>query len=201
MSKAEERKIAQTMKQARTKSRGYADFFTWAPDRNLEELGVVVALAEAMEKNGDTLFHSIILRGRQNDPPDCEAMTEGGLRMAVEVTELVDGKAIQAYKKSELYNWAEWTVESFKLALENLISKKDDRFKGLKGTPYPGGYYVLIYTDEPGLNRHTVTNYLQQYVSPRPDNITGVYLLLSYDLELKSYPYFKIVFGSDNPLT
>lgn len=100
MTTEEEKEIAELelMRAAREKARVYADHFGWATNRDIEEWGVGTALAESLENENISLFKNIKRRGRQNDPPDCEALDVDGRRIAIEVTELVDGKAIQAYK-------------------------------------------------------------------------------------------------------
>jgi len=138
MTTDEEKEILRLMREARNKDRGYADFFGWGSDRDIEEWGVVTSLSESLESEGNKLFSCLKRRGRPNDPPDCEALDNEGNRIAIEVTELVDGKAIQAYKSGAVYEWADWDKVRFISSLETLLSRKDSRFPELKEPPYDG---------------------------------------------------------------
>jgi hypothetical protein len=130
MTPKQEAEIAQLMRNARERSRGYADFFLWATDRDLEEWGIVKVLVESLELDGKSLLFSVQSRGRPNDPPDCEAVNAQGERVAIEVTELVDGEAIHHYKiaeregRSALWEWAGWSKEKFLSELQRRISEK-----------------------------------------------------------------------------
>ena len=173
------------------RARGYADFFGWSLDRDIEEWGIVTNLAESMEIDGKVLFTNLKRRGRGNDPPDCEALDNNGRRIAIEVTELVDGKAIKDYKSSGIYKWADWNKSKFISFLESILSRKDSRYPKLKEPPYEGGYIVVIFTDEPMLNRSVVASYLQGHVF-KMSYITRAFLLMSYDPEIKRCPYYEL---------
>lgn len=196
MDREEEHKIYKLMKEARDKARGYADFFGWAPDRDQEELGVVVSLAESMEATGELFFSSIKSRGRPNDPPDCEALSTENERIAIEVTELVDGKAISDFKRSKVLEWAEWSKERFLFELNSAILKKDSRYPHLKEPPYPGGYIVVVHTDELFLNYELVTKFIDGHRFDKPKFITRAFLLLGYNASCERCPYFEISFSS-----
>ena len=191
MDKQQERAMAAAMKEAREKARGYADFFGWAPDRDLEEWGVVARLSESFEQSGETGFADIRSRGRGNDPPDCEAMLAGE-RIAIEVTELVCAEAVRAFKAGCVYEWAAWSKERFCSAVSELITRKNARFSALKGGPYPAGYALVIFTDEPLLDKNTVSDYLQDYEPPHSDGLSSIYFLISFDPEMECCPFFKI---------
>lgn len=188
----DEAEIARLMREAREASRGYASFFGWAPDRDLEEYGPVKELALAAAKDGEPLFEKIRIRGRGNDPPDLEAIDPSGSRVAIEVTELVDGAAIQAFKAGRSYDWAEWNRSKFLNELDRRLVAKANRRASLKEGPYPGGYLIVVFTDEPGLRRDTVETYLRgQQFNSRLGGAKA-YLLLSYDPETEDYPFFQL---------
>jgi hypothetical protein len=195
MTTEEEKEILHLMREARKKARGYADFFGWGSDRDIEEWGVVTSLAESLENDGKNIFFSLKRRGRPNDPPDCEARDTNGNRIAIEVTELVDGKAIQAYKSGAVYEWADWDKEKFTTSLQSLILRKDSRFTELKEPPYEGGYFVVIFTDEPMLDRSTVESYLEGYKFKKPEYLTKAFLLVSYDPSLERCPHYDLQFS------
>jgi len=192
MTPEDEREILALMREARKKDRGYANFFSWPPDRDLEELGVVQSLQEALAHAGTAPFTDIASRGRGEDPPDCEARNTSGQRIAIEVTELVNGKAIAAFKKGDRYNWASWTGKEFLTALTDLIQNKDKRFPKLKGAPYPGGYVVVVHCDETELSAAQVAAFMEGVAGIACSYITQAYLLLSYDPALEGCPHFLL---------
>ncbi len=195
MNLEDEKEIVALMRTSREKARGYADYFGWATDRDLEEVGVIRSLAESLDAGGQLFFTSILGRGRGSDPPDCEAQTSKGERIAFEVTELVDGQAIRAFKNGRAYDWAEYTQESFTSGLEQLIFSKDSKFPKLKGSPYPGGYIVVIHSDEPTLNRDLVQEYLGKHEFRKPNYINRAFLILGYDPTTENCPYFELEFN------
>jgi hypothetical protein len=193
MSPEDEAAIYQAMRAAREAARGYADFFGWATDRDLEEQHVAGLLAESLRASGALLFSKIKRRGRGSDPPDLEAFDAAGNRVAIEVTELVDGLAIQAYKAGRPYDWAEWDRDKFLSSLSGLLEAKNARFPKLKDGPYAGGYIVLTFTDEPELSRSTVESFLAGHIFTGLENVQRAFLLLSYDPAIGRCPYFELV--------
>ncbi|MCO4094417.1 MAG: hypothetical protein HEQ37_11785 [Acidovorax sp.] len=187
--------ILRLMREARQKTRGYASFFGWGIDRDLEELGPVQELAKALLASDGERLLALKLRGRGNDPPDIEAVNALGERVAVEVTELVDGDAIQAHKRGDRYAYAEWTRESFLGKLQTLLSGKAARLPKLKDAPYPGGYVIVVFTDEPMLDPDTVSSFLAGAVFKDLGRCRA-YLLLSYWPKTEAYPFFSLPAGA-----
>lgn len=192
MSPDDEAEIAEAMRLALRRARGYADFFGWAPNRDLEEQDVLVSLAESLTADSRSFFTSVAIRGRGNDPPDLEARDFSGRRIAFEITELVDGDAIRAYKQGRTYETAEWMRGKFQDCLSDLLVAKSQRFDKLKGAPYPGGYVVVVFTDETGLPRPTVEAFLREYRPPALPHVDQAFLVLSYDPSVKRCPYFTL---------
>ncbi|MBU1191966.1 MAG: hypothetical protein KKE76_09655 [Gammaproteobacteria bacterium] len=195
MTTEEDKEILHLMREARNKARGYADFFGWGTDRDLEEWGVVTSLSESLESEGKKIFSSFKTRGRPNDPPDCEARDNDDNRVAIEVTELVDGKAIQAYKSGAVYEWVDWDKNKFITSIESLLSRKDKRYPELKEPPYDGGYIIVIFTDEPMLDRSTVESYLDGHKFKKPEYLTKAFLLVSYDPGVEKCPLYELRFS------
>jgi len=195
MTTDDEAEILALMRAARERSRGYADFFGWAPNRDLEEFGVISSLVESMTADGVSFYQNMKSRCRPNDPPDCEAINSSGERVAIEVTELVEGEAIRAFKEGRVYDWAEWTQDKFISYLAQRIDAKDGRYPYLKDPPYEGGYVVVVHTDEPELRHSTVREYLKDHPIPRPAHISRVILVLSYDPSVQRCPYFELPFN------
>jgi hypothetical protein len=192
MTREEKSKIVAAMRAANAKSRGYADFFGWRTDRDLEELGVLQSLAESMEVDGLLFFSQLTGRGRPNDPPDCEAVNSNGQRIALEVTELVDEDAIRAFRAGRPYDWAEWKGEDFRASLSRLIAAKDNKYPDLKDPPYDGGYVLVIFTDEPMLPKARVEQLLVGHCFETPKSIARTLLLLGYDPRFGRCPYFQL---------
>jgi hypothetical protein len=192
MTPEDEREIVALMRAAREKSRGYASFYGWSTDRDIEEWGVTTTLWESLQHNKASFFDDIQRRGRGNDPPDCEAVDSEGRRIAIEVTELVCPDAIQAYKEGRVYDWADWPKDRLISGLEHRIATKGARYKKLNGGPYEGGYVVLIFTDEPMLPIATVREFLEGHVFERPEGVTRAFFLLSYDPGVKMCPYVEL---------
>jgi hypothetical protein len=158
----------------------------------VEEWGVTSCLQESLQATGEAFFTHLKSRGRANDPPDCEALDAGGKRIAIEVTELVDGRAIERYKSGRVYDWADWSREKFLSALSKRIADKGERYGKLKDSPYEGGYVVLVYTDEPMLPRETVKAFLDGQAFLCHHGVSRAFLLLSYEPKIGSYPYFDL---------
>ena len=179
------------MLEAIQRNRKYAGFFDWAPDRDLAELGVARLLAGSLEKHGSLFFAGLKIRGRGNDPPDLEAVNGEGLRVAIEVTELVDGDAIKATVKNHRFDTAVWDQEKFLSDLNVRLMAKNACFQNLKGGPYPGGYVVVVFTDELYLDGPSVERFLNEQVFVGLSNIDRAFLLLSYFSD-KGYQYFEL---------
>lgn len=112
-----------------------------------------------------------------------------GEKLAIEVTELVDGKAIQRDKfikknanstlQDRLSVAATWEDAAVIDAIQKLIRAKDSKFTKLLGGPYPGGYCVVIFTDEPDLSPEKLQNILREKTFCA-DNIKKCFLLIGY---------------------
>jgi len=187
--------IAQ-MREANERARGYADFFEFAPDRDIAEVGAVESLAESLASGGTALFTGLQSRGRGNDPPDCEALDAAAQRMAIEVTELVSADAIRASKAKGTPYWQEWDKPTFLSRLTDRMLAKDARYPKLKGGPYPGGYFVVVHTDEALLSPEFVRAALEGHEF-RVQHISRAFVLLSY--RAGTYPYFELRLRAANP--
>ena len=194
MDTEEEKRFIKGIKEAIAKSRGYADSFGWPPDRDLEEYGVVKAFCEALEKEGNSFLdsRSIMSRGHGNDPPDCEAKCLDGNLVGIEVTELVDPEAIIAFKKNQIYEWAEWDKAKLIDAINNRLDAKNSPDR-IKGGPY-ASYILIIYTDEPVLNADYAKALLKGYRFAKRNLIDRAFLFIFYDPIHKTYPYIELEF-------
>jgi hypothetical protein len=176
----------------RSQKRGYASFFEWPLDRNLAELGVVNYLLASMAAEQQEQFNQVKSRGRGNDPPDCEARDGDGQRVAIEVTELVDAQGIANYQAGRTDDWVIWTREQFLAGIEERLAAKARRTTALKDGPYPGGYAVVIFTDEPHLTQAAVGAYLANHHFPPFTGLNMAFLLLGYDPAIQRCPWFRL---------
>ncbi len=192
MTDEDEKSIVAAMREAIAKSRGYASYFDWPLDRDQEEWGVVQSLVESLEQAGTPIGLSDYKpRGRPNDPPDCEARDSDGRRVAIEVTELVSGEAIRAFKAGRVFDWEMWTKPDFMSSLASRVTRKDARHPHLKDPPYAGGYVLVVFTDEPVLSRERVAEWLEGQSFP-VDHLTRLFLLLGYDPGSQRCPVFEL---------
>lgn len=195
MDTEEEKKFIQEIKQAIANSRGYADHFGWPPDRDIEEYSVVKALCNSLEKEGNFFIdcNSITIRGRGKDPPDCEAKDVDGNNIGVEVTELVDPNAIMAFKKNQVYEWAEWDKAKLVDAINKRLDTKNTPER-IKGGPYEK-YILIIHTDEPILDVDYANNLLKKHRFNKRELIDRAFLLISYDPRYQTDPYIELEFA------
>ena len=195
MTPEEERQVVAVMRQALQRSRGHASFFEWAPNRDLEEWGVANHLHQSLVDDGADFYQELAIRGRGNDPPDCEARSREGDRIAIEVTELVDPAAILAFKRNDPYHWTDWSQTDLREALQQRLLAKDKRGDSLQGGPY-GQYVVIVHTDEPMLSHVTAGKLLEGVRFSKPCCINRAFLLISYDPGLKRCPYLELPFDA-----
>jgi hypothetical protein len=171
--------------------RNHAGYFSWLSNRDVEELGVVQSLHESLAHHGQSFFHSYQVRGRGNDPPDCEATSDAGGRIGIELTELVVGKSIEAAKSTQSIPWEEPFSKSqlFQL-LADRIEKKDNPI-GVKGGPYEE-YVLVIYCDEPRVLDYGLIEYVRGAAFPATKLIDRAFLLFSYCPWEKCCPYIEL---------
>lgn len=188
--KADDRPVAQGKKSISHKKRGYSDFFAWPVDRQLEEWAIVDTLKESLEKANAGFFHSLVARGRGNDPPDCEAMLMDGGKLGIEVTELVDSQAILAYLKGDTQQQAEWSKDKLISAITQRLAVKDLPHH-VNGGPYDV-YVLVIHTDEPALSFDYMNPLVENLVFKSYSLIDRAFLLMSYDERYAGCPYIEL---------
>jgi hypothetical protein len=196
MDTVEEKELTARIKEAISRSRGYADYFSWPLDRDLEEYGIAQTFTESLAASGQLFFKkdSLRSRGRGNDPPDCEAEDLKGNSIGIEVTELVDPLAIEKLKNTGTYEWAEWDQAKLIRAIQKRLSAKDSP-ANIKGGPY-AVYVVIVHTDEPYLNKTFVTEQLSGICFEPAQLVSRAFLLLSYDPGVKAHPYIELEFST-----
>lgn len=100
--------------------RQYATYFNLGADREQDEVGAAADLLDSLcgEDRIPVVERSLAARSRGNDPPDCHAITPGGDRIAIEVTELVDGESIRRQVQTGSAPPCEYSKELFLQRLE-----------------------------------------------------------------------------------
>lgn len=177
--------------------RPHAGHFSWETDRALAEWGVLQEFTNALAHEGKLFFLDARHRGEGNDPPDCEAVSAEGERIGIEITELVDGRSIEAARLDKHYDWKDWRG-ALVPALEGLVRRKD-KPRDVNGGPC-SQYVLLIFSDEPWLERAYVETTLREHTFDKTALITRAFLLLSYDPFLQRYPCYELRLSAHNAM-
>ena len=159
----------------------YANFFEW-PDKQGKELGVVEKLLEAL----DVGWHSPQVQ--VPDPPDCVCLNAAGERIGVEVAEVVCPEAAARTARGEgvVRLWAPGEVTEH---VRTLLSKKDTR--NYVGGPY-SSLVACLFTDEFDLIFEEVRAELANVQFGPMRQLTGAYMLFSYDGHTGRYPVLEL---------
>ncbi len=182
--------VVRAMKEARDRSRGYADFWQWPQDKAVAEWHVARNLMKFVAaRSGETILS---VQPAKPDPPDCVATLEGGGSIGIEVTELVDEATVRrhairraAERRGETpdpkaaadpYETACWTPETLRAALVEAVTGKD---VAAPGGPYLR-YLVAIHTDETAVTRDLLHRAIAGLVM-ETRHIDEAYVLLSYE--------------------
>jgi hypothetical protein len=168
-------------------SRSVSGYGTFKPDRQRAERGYV---EDALSGDGFTFAD---LASTDADPPDCTAMVNG-VSTGIEVTELVDEKALKrsiealAVSPAGRQVYRNWSQEDLLRHLQALISKKE-------GGKWNSGTYqcrmLVIHTDEMTLSRDTATRFLNGHRFTA-GFFNDVVLVLSYDPSTQDHPTFRL---------
>jgi len=81
-----------SIREARRISRGYAEYWEWAPGRSRAELDAARVLHKFLVATGEMVSGSLTVVWP--DPPDVLLETVNGRRVRIEVTELLDPGAV-----------------------------------------------------------------------------------------------------------
>lgn len=169
--------------------RPHAGHFSWETNRELAEWGVLQEFANALAHDDGLFFSQARHRDAGNDPPDCEALVADGSRIGIEITELVDDRSAAAARLGKPYDWKDWKGVLLP-ALEQILDRKDSPAE-IKDGPY-SEYVLLVFSDEPWLERDYVERSIAVHVFPGTAVITRAFLLLSYDPFLQRYPCYEL---------
>jgi hypothetical protein len=166
--------------------RQYASFFEW-PAKEGKELGVAEEFVASL--NTESGFGLSNLQLQRPDPPDLTCLSARGERVAIEIAEVVCEEAVRRRAKGEevLRVWRPGDLSS---SVAGLLHRKDE--KTFHGGPFEQ-IFVCLFTDEPMLTPEAARAELDTARFGPFKQITGAYMLFSYQPSTQSYPVIKLV--------
>lgn len=158
--------------------RTHATFFSWH-DKEIQEIGIGQDFFQKIEKITGEYLVGI---NNAEDPPDIMVKTNSGRCIGIEITELVDQKAIEyQIKNDQRYSErvVHWNRENTIHKITEIIEKKDRLCRNL-----PLHYdllVLLIFTDEPKLTSDILSQYIEGHQWAETENVDEVYILTGYE--------------------
>ena len=168
----EERELLEYTKRTRYRNlrRGHANYWNAGNEsQSWMEIGATRDWAKEMNKRGWQINIATI-RKNPEPYPDCLAEM-GGQKIGVEVTEMVDRKAIE-----EQNPMPPWPSAKFREYLNERVQEKDERVRDSSLSKQ----FLLIVTDETYLNEATLSDYLKTFELQQPRHFDGIYVMMSY---------------------
>jgi hypothetical protein len=165
--------------------RRYASFFQ-SSDRERAELGVVEELVHELERRGRRTLRDP--SSYKPDPTDCICTNEQGGLVAVEVTEVVCQEAARLNEQGEQV-YRNWRAGELRGQIARQLKDKDA--KTFHGGPYQE-ILVCLFTDEPVLSHAHIQQELDGVDFGPFKQLTGAYLVVSYDPGTKGYPVHEL---------
>lgn len=150
---------------------------------------MVQRYSEALQAAGELGFAGV--QSQETDPPDCLAITNGGARVAVEVTELVDEDMVRTAQRLP-GRFRDWAPRDVIAKLQQIIDNKDLKCGGLA---HYDRVLLLVHTDEVfihGYSGDAVRDAVGAHVFRAPRHIHEVVLLVSYDPRVQTYPFTRL---------
>jgi hypothetical protein len=177
-----ESEIIRLMREARHKSRGYAEYWEWAIDKRQAELHAARVLSNYLLRDCQR-DEKARLEIIENDPPDALLILANGCRIGIEVTELVDEKAIRkAHRKKRTglpfdYDCANWNSNRATQSLLSQIAAKDAKLAS--ASKAYDELLLVIVTDETMIDEFTAAQAVSG-VSISTRFLDRAFLVLSY---------------------
>lgn len=179
--------ISAAMKDAIKKSRGYASWWEYAPVPRLSEHHAASVLTRFLF--GEDTVDALVFPDQ--DPPDV-VLPLAGRRIGIEVTEIIDPKAVKTarfLKKNRAgwtpkeavlagWPWAEWSDDQLRDSLLKAASTKDRKL-----APVAAGYdeiYLAMITDEPDIDFNQAARVIAA-LEATTTSIDRAFLLLGYN--------------------
>src|SRR5215510_14071475 len=172
------------LREARQRSRGYAEYWEWLIDRSRAELDAGCVLRNFLVAAGEKVSGRLTVV--RPDPPDVLLETVNGRRIGIEVTELVDRHAIKRHldrkKRGEpiAFDFAAWTPVRMAEALSGLVSTKDHKLRN--ASDQFDELLVAIVTDEPAIDE-SIARAAVWLCRPTVQHINRAFLVMSYHPE------------------
>lgn len=169
--------ILRLMREAIENSRDYASYWEWKLDKRQAELHAAQVLSRFLFPGRDYSVSNVI-----NDPPDALAQI-GSSRFGIEVTEIVDRKAVERAanrKKRGLpieYDWADWNADRLLKSLSDGIAAKDQKLS--KASHDYDELLLAFVTDETMIHPELVGSVVGS-VHANPKFIDKAFVILSY---------------------
>ena len=186
------------------RKRGHATY--WHADNKSQDSMEVEATLDWAREMNERGWKINTIQKNPETYPDCIAMMDGK-EIGVEVTDLVDGNAINKHPRNPRYEGPEqfgrefsqpmppkWPFEKFERYLRKRLCCKDKRVKDGSLSKQ----FLLVVTDEPWLDEATLAEHLRTVELPRPQHFDGVYLMMSYVPDGEGHghnPVFEVPFS------
>jgi hypothetical protein len=165
--------------------RKYASFFEWF-EKDRKELGVAEELLGSLNATGTSGLHSLSIY--KPDPPDCVCLNSTNQKVAIEVAEVVCSRAAYLNAKGrDVMRF--WEPGDLSAHVNHLLIGKDG--KTFHGGPY-AETIACLFTDEPMLTLEHAQSELQQSSFGPFRQLTGAFLVFSYDPHSQSYPVLPL---------
>ena len=169
--------------------RKHAPYFALSKDKQQNEFEVLEVFNQELKNRGVKNFHSIVARELGKDPPDCEAIGNGGERIGIEVTELLDKDSIESAINGKIINQS-LPKPSEVIEKVSAMVRRKDRAK-VKDGPYDS-YILIIYCDDPKFLDSKIQNELRNARFGPTKLIDHAYFLESYNPFKNCCPYYEL---------
>jgi hypothetical protein len=171
-------------------SRKHADFFQWF-DKPSQEAGLAAEFCTQLKRRHGITYSLAASSDLQPDspldPPDVVLKDDHGALIGVEITELVNQKAIEA----QIQNRPEYIDIAFRFdaaaaveVLHHIIKRKE--LAAVNVCRYYADYLLLVHTAEPWLPQDELATAVSQHTWPATRGIHAAYVMCDY---LPSDPY------------
>jgi hypothetical protein len=163
----------------------YASFFEWH-NKGRKELGVVQQLVHALNRGTELALHSP--KEFSPDPPDCICLDPSGNTVAIEVAEVVCQEAARLNAQGSVVHRS-WRRGELAEQVASVLKGKDG--KTFHGGPYQE-IIACLFTDASAITFAQAVAELDTLVFGPFTQLTGAYLLFSYEPGSQTYPVVKL---------
>lgn len=181
--------VRQLIADLKRRPRRHASWFEWI-DKPGKELGVAQEFAVALERVSGSVAEHVELGG---DPPDIVLSLQGGASINLELTELVNQKAIEAQLggapeyAAQIFDWDNRKIAS---RIRERVQDKEMKCRALSSTS--ARLILLMHTDEMVLSEKVVQEALDEHGPIRSDVFDEIWLLFSYEPKNRIYPLLRL---------